>query len=272
MDGGHRIKLNGVHNTRDLGGYQTLDGRRIKNRHLIRSGELMNTTKEDRETLFETCGVAKVIDFRTDLERSRKPDPLWPGVEWVVNPILSAEVMGISTGQAKEGDGPMDMFIGHAASLKGNAISYISPLYGNLALNEFAVSQYRRFFELLIEHDNEKGPVLWHCSAGKDRVGIGTALLLLALGADRELVIGDYLKSNEYMKDEIEAVGRLAYEKTGDRAVAETVMILDGVAREYIETAFENMEESYGSVENYLEKAMGLTAERRNLLKNKYLE
>lgn len=270
MNSGDQIRLSGAHNTRDLGGYQTVDGRRIKERRLIRSGELLNTTEEDRKILFETYGVKKVIDFRTEVERKKKPDPRHPGVVWVDNPILSEEVLGISTGQAKEGDGPMDMFIRHAASLKGNAIAYISPLYENLVTNEFAVSQYRRFFELLLEH--EDGAVLWHCSAGKDRVGIGTALLLLALGVDRETVTSDYLKSNECMKDEIEAIGRLAYEKTGDKATAEAVMLLDGVAREYIETAFGRIEAEYKTVENYLEEVMGLTADKRSLLKGKYLE
>lgn len=271
MTGGVKILLQNLHNTRDLGGYPTKDGRYIKKRCLIRSGELLKMAEDDKKILFEDYQIKTIIDFRTGMERASKPDPEYQGVENIFNSILSEEVMGISTGDSSPSQTPVDMFISHAAGLRENPRPFIDQLYRDLVRDPFTVEHYRLFFDILLEKAPH-GAVLWHCSAGKDRVGIGTALLLTALGVERSIVFADYVKTNECMKDEIEALAKLAFEKTGDEQTAEAVRILDSVSEEYLIHAFEVIEDEFGTIDQYLEQEIGVDEKKKEKLQNLFLE
>lgn len=267
---GAKILLQGTQNTRDLGGYKTQGGKTVAYRRLIRSGELLSLTEQDKHILFEDYKVKTIIDFRTGLERAKKPDPQYPGVENIFNPILSEEIVGISTGEDSKAQDPLESFFNHAAGLRDNPRPYIDQLYRDLIHNSFAADHYRAFFDHLLDR-GALGAVLWHCSAGKDRAGFGTALLLTALGVDRKTVIADYVKTNECMKEEIDAITALALQRTGDEQTARAVRILDSVSGEYLEAAFAEIEDTYITVDAYLETALGLSQEKRLRLKEMYL-
>lgn len=271
-----RIPLEGLCNTRDLGGYRTVDGRRIKPHRLIRSGALLDGTKEDLQTLLTEYELKTVVDFRTGEERRQKPDPILPGVEYVENAILEEEAMGITRENENSSDqnAVVKKVIDTIGTNDSTPLEYMKTMYINLIKAPFSRARYRNFFEVLLKQ--EEGAVLWHCTAGKDRAGVGTILLLSALGVPREQIIADYMKVNEFAKKEIDLLmeelaagkgkGNLGQEQ------ADAVRLLFTVDEAYAASVFEVMERECGSVEAFLEQEMGLSAEKRERLKRLYLE
>lgn len=266
-----RIRLEKLPNTRDLGGIRTIDGRSILPRRLIRSGTLFEATTGDIQILAEEWGLGTIIDFRTETERKQKPDPEIPGIRNIFNPILDEKTVGI-TFEEEEKQEKKELFsgiIGHAASLGGKPETYISKLYEDLVLSDSAAKQYGRFFDLLLEADDRA--VLWHCSAGKDRVGIGTALLLSALSVDRETIVKDFVLTNAYVMEGAEEAASVVRQKTGDHMLADCVRVLLTVSEEYINQAFHAIDSCYDTIDTYLARRLGLSAEKKSRLRQKFL-
>ncbi len=264
-----RIPLEGVHNTRDLGGFLTSDGSYIKPHRLIRSGELYNLTSNDIDLLTGEYELAKIVDFRTQTEREERPDPNMKGVTYVINPILEEKALGIT----REKDTDNDVVSTVLSQLEGNegaGIAYMENLYMNFITSDFSKQQYAKFFDVLL--NQEQGAVLWHCSAGKDRVGTGTALLLSSLGVPRELIMEDYMKVNEFGVDNINQMVQSVVEKSGDRKLGEHIRTLFSVHKSYLETIFAKIEKEYGTVERFLKKEMNLGKDAVEILRNKYLQ
>ena len=271
-----RIPLKGLCNTRDLGGYRTADGRRIKSHKLIRSGALLDGTDEDLQILLSRYGLRTVVDFRTGEERRQKPDPVLPGVTYVENPILEEEAMGITRENENTSDGNavVKKVIETIRTTDSTPLEYMKNMYINLIKDSFSRAQYRKFFEVLLAQ--EEGAVLWHCTAGKDRAGVGTILILSALSVPREQILADYMKVNTFAKKEIDFLMELLTKGEEKAAVspeqAEAVRLLFTVDEAYAASVFEVMERECGSVDAFLEREMGLTPEKRRRLKQLYLE
>lgn len=272
-----RIPLTGLCNTRDLGGYRSADGRYIRPHRLIRSGALCDSTTEDREILIRDYGLKTIVDFRTPAERNLKPDPVLPGVLYIENPILEEKAMGITREDESENDGNavVKKVISAIRDSAGTPLHYMRNMYQNLITNPFSKAQYKKFFDILLA--GEDGAVLWHCSAGKDRVGVGTILLLSALSIPKEQIMADYLKVNEFGKEEVDALMHTLqehFDMTSEegKEQAEAIRLLFTVDSAYAVSVFEAMEKECGSVEAFLEKEMGLTPEKRKQLCDKYLE
>lgn len=264
-----RIELEGPQNVRDLGGFQMTDGRRIREGRLIRSCELIRLTAKDMEKLKKQHHLHTVVDFRTDMERTQAPDPVISGVENIWVPILDEATLGIT----KEEGADQDMVQQLAAQIRSGQTTteqFMKAMYQNIVLNSHVAGQYHRFFEILLTRP--EGAVLWHCSAGKDRAGMGALLVLLALGAPKELIIEDYLMVNHFLKENIEENIQRVIKETGDAALAEAMSGLFKVERSYVEYVLWIMEEKYGSTENYLEKMIGMTEDDCRHLRKMYLE
>ncbi|MEY8356347.1 tyrosine-protein phosphatase [Lachnospiraceae bacterium 54-53] len=270
-----RIELEGLHNTRDLGGFTTMDGRRILPKRLIRSGTLYEATPKDIRILVEHCRLGTVIDFRTATERRQKPDPEIPGTKNIFNPILDEKTVGITfedeEEQAEEGrqEDAVQGILLHASSLGGKPENYVDKLYEDLVLNDHAAESYGRFFDLLLDADERA--VLWHCSAGKDRVGIGSALLLAALGVDHDTILRDFVKTNEYVRAQADKLAMLIKKETGDAGLAECVRVLLTVSESCLIRAFQAIERSFGTVEAYLSDQIRLSEDKKQLLRQKFL-
>lgn len=258
------IKLKKMQNCRDLSHLEIKDGRKIKKNSLIRSETLFKATKKDIRKLTEEYGLKTIIDFRTDIECEQKPDPVIDGVKYIHNPILEAQTLGITREKVAYKDVPK-IYKNVTISPQEN----MSSLYRNLVLNEYSIEHYREFFRILLEED---GAFLWHCTAGKDRVGIGTALLLSALGVDREKIIADYLMTDYYYKRENARLKFFINIGVRKKLVREHLRYLLCVKRQYITASFEAIEEKYGSVEIYLNREMGLDSANLIKLREKFIE
>lgn len=268
-----RIILDRAPNTRDLGGIPAAGGRKIKPGKLIRSGDLHDITKRDQEVLTQEYRLKKVIDFRTQEERKQRPDRQMANVDYTHIPILDETRLGIT--REKESD--TDMLSQMLALMRAEgqdclkaAEGYMKQLYSSFLQMDFARKEYRLFFDELLK--GVDGSILWHCTAGKDRVGIGTMLLLEALGTDRGIIMEDYLKVNEFSKAVVEDQSRLAYEKTGQKEAAEVVKRLFSVEPSYLEAVYREIDRDFGSLDEFLKNEIGLDAERKSLLRNLYLE
>lgn len=167
---GH-IPFEGLRNTRDLGGMPTADGRTIAPAKLLRSGALHKASEQDLARLVGDYDLAGVIDFRTQLERDKEPDPreLMEGVVFYDFPALSGETIGITHGAGVAQD--LKTF----ASYNAGPHELVCGMYPQILLDEAGRVAYTSFLEVLLEGDG--GAYLWHCTEGKDRAGLGAVIV-----------------------------------------------------------------------------------------------
>ena len=265
----NKIALSGAPNARDLGGYETTDGRRIKPKRLLRSGELSRTTEEDRRILTEEYNLKTVIDFRTDTERLDKPEIGIPGVEFIHLPIIDESTLGITREKPAEREMFGDLF-GELSKKNQSPEEYMASVYQSICTTDFSLKQYGTFFDILLNQTD--GAVLWHCSAGKDRVGVGTALLLSALGVPRETIVRDYMMVNEFTGDVVEGHLEKLKERLHNPQLINCLRELMQVKESYIYSVFAAIDENFGGMENFLKTEMGLDGGRLELLRDRYLE
>lgn len=243
-----KIALEGLHNTRDLGGLPTGTGH-VRARRLLRSGMLAPATAGDLAVLHDAYDVRLVIDLRTDEEASRWPDPmeLLPEARLVHLPVFRAP----SGGDAQEAIRAL------GEKLKSGELDItdlFAGLYPRFVLGEDGLAAYSGLFRELLSL--EEGAVLWHCSAGKDRCGMASVLVETALGVPWDLVEKDYLATNEL----IEAKG-----------AAQNMFDVGGVDARYLHAALDAIDETYGSLDAYLANALGVDEAARSELRRKFV-
>jgi protein-tyrosine phosphatase len=184
--------MEGIFNVRDLGGYPVHSAgkpKRIKRGLIYRSEGPAGMTAGDRKTL-EDRKIVTVADFRAPEEKSALFTLTGAGV--VELPIDAGNLMGYTR---EEPERIARSGFSYNSSAEGAAAEMLR-LYGGLP--DGAAPRYRELFALL--SDPARTPLLFHCSAGKDRTGLAAALLLHALGADREVIMADYLESTELLR------------------------------------------------------------------------
>ena len=201
-----------IQNLRDLGGIRTASGETIKRGCFIRSANLSQAEEQDLE------GISEVIDLRTQRERREIPDRLF-GRNGLSIPIFDEVKTGISHERETERKGPPDMGVLYLWMVKNHQDSFTKVLTA------------------IMRHDFSSGAVLWHCTEGKDRCGLTTALLLELLGVDRKTIMEDYLKTNEVNIPKAEKLREKLREERGDE-VAESVYRAFIADRAYLEGAW----------------------------------
>ena len=259
------VELKYVANARELGGYRTADGRTVKNNLLLRTGRLDNMSDEDGEILKNTYHVSDVIDFRMDMEIVKKKIPE-NAIYHHVN-IIDDSSLGKKADKGGLFEMSTEEFLQFIETAENLGI-FGENMY--ITFLESAVGQngYQKFLEILIK---AKGAVLWHCTSGKDRTGLGAMLILSALGVDEETIIKDYLLTNEYNAERIAKTRKYFLQKTNDETVAEkAVLLMDGVSEIPMKKALAHLKEKYGSVMGYI-KFLGISDKEIEILKEKYL-
>ncbi|EUJ24080.1 protein-tyrosine phosphatase [Listeria grandensis FSL F6-0971] len=256
---GGQIKLDGAVNIRDLGGYKTTDGKTIKSHKLIRAAELANLSKSDIKKLTSTYGLAEIIDFRTDSEVKAKPDPVIKNVDYIHDSIMKDNGSSTSAQDMMTSLAKMD-----------NPEQFLIDANKSFVTDQQSIDGYKLFFQELL--DNKDGAVLWHCTAGKDRTGFGTALVLAALGVDQKTIMNDYLLSNKYRAAENQkTLDALAKQTDNPKILAGMKAILD-VRPSYLNAAFDEIKAKYGSTDAFLKKGLGLTNKDIKTLRKAYLQ
>lgn len=235
-----RLRLEGAVNFRDLGGYATEDGRRVRRRQLFRSDSLAELTAADAAAV-AGLGLRSVFDLRDVGERRRYPNH----AEAVAG--LRVHEVGFLPHRADE------MFAGvRDGTLSAAGVgTAIREMYRRLPLEQGAV--YASILDGLLEADAV--PALIHCTSGKDRTGFAAAVVLSALGVPRASILEDYLLTNHYRRD-------LSFMLGGDVDPA-VVSALTEAHPDYLAAALDAADAEWGSIEGFLEHGLGLTPARR---------
>ncbi|MCI1553570.1 MAG: tyrosine-protein phosphatase [Levilactobacillus sp.] len=161
------IKLQGAENVRDLGGYKTKTGQRVKKDRLLRSDSLDKLTKADTKKLAKKYHVKEVFDLRTKAQIAEKPDVKIAGAKY-----LGSSILGTKSNYDNDDEG----------------------MYRDMANKPAAKKSYHKF--LVAAAKNKKGALLFHCSHGMDRTGTSAAILYTILGVSKKDIQRDYLLSN----------------------------------------------------------------------------
>lgn len=255
-------ELSGVRNFRDVGGLPTVDGRRVRQGVLFRSGHLAHATEEDAAFL-GSLGLHTIFDFRNASDQKLEgPDIELPGVR-NVNLPLSDPADGSEFWKMVR-DGEIDQLRGILGGDKGANRMITS--YRTIVKERTA--EHSQVLHALAE---DSIPALMHCAAGKDRAGLSIAVTLLAVGVEREAIVTDYLESNaKHRRYKVRRSGSAASAYSPE--VMELLSPLFDARAEYLTAAFETVEETWGSVDAYLEQGLGITPEIRERLRERLLD
>ncbi|MDO1605752.1 tyrosine-protein phosphatase [Lactobacillus sp. YT155] len=254
--------LDAGRNFRELGGYQTEDGKTIKYHKILRSANLAELTEKDQEFL-KNYGLHKDIDFRSKQEVENEPDKVPDGVEYIFNPVLKEDQT-----QASKSTSEVEKEFGFTFD---DGYKHMLKVYENMILDDESRSAYRIFFNHLLDNTEDNQVALFHCTAGKDRTGMGAVYFLWALGIDQETIKKDYLLTNKVMKSFVEEKVSILESKDTSEDVISSVRALMSVNEDYLDAARKTIIKENGNMENYLKEAIDLSSQEIKDLRKIYL-
>jgi protein-tyrosine phosphatase len=238
-------RLQGATNFRDLGGYAGADGRALQWRRLFRSDHLAGLTEADRARL-ATLGPATAFDFRGQSERAATPYHL---------PGLTQRSLAIEPSVVQR----MQDLVAAGRTLTAPLVAELmADLYRSLIRDQ--AHHFEALFDHLLQTD---APVVFHCTAGKDRTGVAAALILLALGVPRQQVLQDYLLTNALYRHP-----PLPQSETP----ADVLAVLWRVQTSFLDAALQTVDNEHGGIDGYLQARLGLGPAARAALAQRYLQ
>lgn len=261
-----RIKLKKLSNTRDLGGFPTESGKKIKYGKLIRSGRLYNIPEETVAYL-ENMHITTIVDLRIERERMDYPCVEIEGAKQVNLPLVITATTGITYTNSMAST--MREESKRIKTEFGTADEYMKSVYEIILFDKRSQAKLKEFFDLVIADEN---CILWHCNAGKDRTGIASMLLEFVLGVDEKLIIEDYVITNKFQRT------KRTLQKAGlliapiNRDFKQILYVLMKAKPIFITSSISAIKKRYGTVINYCKEALGLTDDDINFLRDKYLE
>ena len=267
----YAIKLDGVENARELGGYRIGD-KYIKKGVFLRTGLLNGATSDTIIALREDYHLKHIVDLRMSMETHSIPDPEIPGAEYHHLPAAEVENM---PGYSPEYMGYIRQY--HNERMKLFEISYESGrfddnLYLTFLLKDNGQKAYKEFFRLISDLREDES-ILWHCTDGKDRTGCASMLLLSALGADKELILKDYLLTNTFNEKKIEKSKQIASTLNMPPEKKEIFLFFTGaVIDRFMLNAIAALEKEYGSVKDYIIEGLGVPEAEIMQLQERYLK
>ena len=238
----HERYMKTINNFRDCGGYPTTDGRQMRTRRLYRSGTPDGARGADLQ-LLHTLGLKTIVDLRASKEK-KKVLPVIAGARRIDLPLdpeprTREKVQPLMTKRGSEGE----------------VVEIFKQMYRTLA--DEAWPQARHLFQILLNANSY--PVLIHCRAGKDRTGFICALVQRAVGVGREAVFQDYLKTNDHFVPLTPHMVRMIKILSLGRVQVENLRAAASAREEYLQAAFDQIDQRHDGLAAYLEKC-GITA------------
>ncbi|PJI95565.1 protein-tyrosine phosphatase [Acidovorax sp. 69] len=239
------LPMMGATNFRDLGGYIGQGGQQVKWRRIFRSDHLAGLTAQDQALLVE-LGVTRAVDFRGQAESAAYAYAL-PGITYhplAIEPTVVQRALELQrTGRQLTAQ---------------DAVDLMQDTYRGFVHNN--APRFAELFRLLLASD---APTVFHCTAGKDRTGFAAALILLALGVPRDVVMHDYLLTNSLYQ---RPAGM------GSHAPEEVLAVLWRVQEEFLDAALHRVDNDFGGVQAYLIDVLGVDAAAQKELAGRYLQ
>ncbi|MFI7386764.1 tyrosine-protein phosphatase [Streptomyces sp. NPDC049813] len=254
-----------VANLRDLGGTPLADGARVRPGLVLRSGQLdrLDPAADHR---FTALGLRTVLDLRTDSERARHPDRVPDGVRLLTADALADQLAraGITPAAAQLKELLADPARAERELGGGKAQALFEDTYRGLVSTGSAQAAYRTLLLELAAPD--AGPLLFHCTAGKDRTGWGASVLLALLGADDATVEAEYLSVNPAVRAAFAPLIEGFTAQGGDPEVALAVI---GVVPGYLRAAQDEVAARYGDMAAYVREGLGVPDEAVSALRKR---
>lgn len=255
------IPLQGGRNFRDLGGYTTVDGRRVLWERLYRSGVMSYLTDQDHACL-RPLDIRVVCDLRTLRERQREP------IRWCSTDVINMQW------DDDQHDGVVWDLLRSTDFPAWRAKAAMITLYRNIP-SRFE-KKYSQLFSCLAAG---RLPLVFGCSAGKDRTGVAAGLILTILGVPRDQVMADFALTDRVV--DLEQV--LINVSNGGIGLGQDRLLLLRASKEarepllradpeYLEAAFDQVEADHGSIEAYAQKRLGMTGQMLSNIRNHLLE
>ena len=254
------LPLNNTRNTRDLGGYSTANGRRLKWGLLFRSDSLADLDASDLAYL-ERLQLAAVTDLRSEAERVQAPSQL-PRQ----SPTIAYQTLDINDPAINIAELSRKFFSGQLSETELIALTDRTSYISNTAIS-------RTWGQWVADLANPGAlPHLFHCTAGKDRTGFASAIILLTLGVPKAEIMHDFLLTNQYLDERIEATVKKIQANSTTHVNADVLRQVIGVTPNSLENAFAAMEDQYGSIDLYIEQGLGIDKATQSKLRALLLE
>ncbi len=250
------IEFEGIQNARDLGGIPTYDGREVIGGLFIRCGSLDKPTVRDIQKIREDLHVATIVDVRTGWERAAKPDVEIDGVENLHIPFFDNEIVGIEYEKPVEG----------TQRVGKDFACDPSDFYQAMA-NPLTAVFMGKGLKVAFDNAVQGRTTLIHCSGGKDRAGILSLLLLSVLGASRADILEDYLLTNISREAHITPIYERFLRLTGDEELARKITDDHKAKPSNLENFYASVERKFGGMDAFIANQLGISDERRKLLR-----
>lgn len=247
-------------NFRELGGYLTEDGRKIKWHKLLRCGSMAQLTKNDVDYL-DQYGVRYIIDLRSPEESNYSPDKYPDKVQYFQDTVYPFSFSLFK-----------NLGIINNMRLGASNMDFGRQTYLQMLLDPHAQAAYRKMFNVLLENDKEGESVVFHCTAGKDRTGVAAFLILSALGVSAKQIVEDYLYTNLFFDNYSSETINDALESESQTEIAQRLNSKTAVIAETIEVLPKACRVVSGSVARFLEEKLGMTKAKIERLQELYLE
>lgn len=255
----NHIGIKKVYNLRYLGGIKNSEGKILKDSLIYRSGNLHNLRKSSFDELTR-MKINKVIDLRTKQEIAKEPDQLPKNMIYKVYSAFE--------------DKNDEMRNAKQLVLKGKISENDADKRMIKFYTDYVSENPEIIKKIITEILNSDQPILYHCTAGKDRTGIITALILKVLKFDDAVIFEEYLQSNNLRSKIIQKRLNLAdnfhfiFPKLDMGIIEKT----SWVEQNYLQSAFDEIDKQYGSIDNYIHQVLGISDEQREIYIQKFLQ
>ena len=253
------LELKTIPNARELGGYQTKDGKTVRRGVLIRTGVLTDASAEEINSLIQDYHLSAIIDMRASYELAEEPEPQFDGIAQYNFRIMDEQMMAGRAAAVRDilTDPNVDPIKRMMSILEAGVIS--DQMYVEFLQGETGKAGFRDFFRVLLETP-EGNAVLWHCTNGKDRTGVAAMLLLGVLNVDEETIMADFMLTNEFFEAEISGMRKQLESFIQDKALLEELLVINrGVYAPYMQNAIDYIKSNYGDIPGYVKSELGLT-------------
>lgn len=256
------IPLRETNNFRDLGGYQTKDGRSVCWHRIYRADDLSKLASDDQAKMLK-LRIKEDIDLRSHEECSQQSDRIPDQIRYIFNPVFRHdETQSTDVWTELEKKMKKEPFVGKQQMIKA---------YANMVNTSNARKAFQRLFEHLLSLKTDDA-LVFHCTAGKDLTGFSAYLILSALGVDQQTIIKDYMLTNTALMNYLH--GQTAALRAGHHNETEIAnyTALWTADKAYLRSAIQALKDNYGDLMGFLTEGLHLSANDINDLKKMYLQ